>query len=70
MIKHRNSVHVHYAGRVVVGRYSLDPNCRTLTVDTLAGHKPAHIGALSPLSLGRILLRELATEGLEGLTAL
>jgi hypothetical protein len=68
MIKHRNSVHVHHAGRVVVGWYSLDPDCRTLTVETLAGRKSAHLGALSPLSLARILLREL-TDGLEGLTA-
>jgi len=46
--------------------YSLDPDCRTLTVESLAGRKSAHLGALSPLSLGRILLRELATNGLEG----
>ena len=41
-----------------------------VTVETLPGKKSAQIGALSPKSLARILLRELATEGLEGLTAL
>jgi len=50
----------------VVAWYSLDPDCRTLTVETLAGRKSAHLAALSALSLARILLRELATAGLKG----
>src|SRR5262245_35745825 len=38
-----------------------------VTVETLPGKRSAQIGALSPKSLARILLRELATEGLEPL---
>src|SRR5262245_24274696 len=42
-------------------------NRLVVTVETLPGKKSAQIGALSPKSLARILLRELATEGLEPL---
>src|SRR5215510_8486040 len=52
------------------GWYSVDHDHRMVTVETLPGKRSAQIGALSPKSLARILLRELATEGLEGLTTL
>jgi hypothetical protein len=43
--------------------WSIDDDCRTVTVETLAGRKSAHLGAMQPQSLARILLRELAAEG-------
>jgi hypothetical protein len=69
MITHRNAVHIHFSGRTVVGHWSIDDDSRTVR---------RNIGRAQVCTLGRyataiareILLRELAAEGLEGLTAL
>ena len=59
-----NEITIEYNGKVINGAYRTSRNRKTIVVRSLRGAiKEAPLGALTPLYLAKMLLRELEREG-------